>query len=427
MRSVATKAVSCFHCWMSLRSSPKECVSPSSVTRVASPRPEEPENSAYAEIGAALAKLPPNRQRDIMCRISKALATVDPEAASTASAIILLLDPSARASCSRGAAPYSSHEECHSLSAASVPELTLSAAASASSSLASHNYTGARRPAQQLSSHLDQEGAVLSFAALRNAFSWLTAGTLLRTLLQRQSADGPSARASVQIAYFNSPAFAAPEVFPLLLNFLALTDVWAINLGEIQFTQEQCQLLICALGRSRVGFAFVDAVLVGGEMVRALKDVLKANRERLRLAGDEPWLLSANEAQNRVIRKCDKMWFNARSLKRNEQFESLRRKGSAAPASSSSAAASSSTEGAIKQPPPVALPSASALPYAGPSSPPEELHVVRILLRGAGREAPSTPGGSKQRTLSARKRAEREADEAGGESFCTKRARSAAH
>ena len=331
-------------------------------------------------------KLPVGKQRALLTRIERALRPTDPAAADAASALVLQLEPFTRG--------LNSREGRSSLGGSSA------SASFAAVGIDSYLPTGTARPAQQLRTHLDAEGAVVNFISLRNAFSWLTAPALLNALLARQAdREGRGAGgAPVQIAYFNHPAFAATDVFPLLLNFLALTDVWAVNLGETQFTPEQGKLLALALGRSRVGFLFVDAVLVGAELVRELKDIIKANREKLRALGQEPWLFcSDNEPQNKIIRRCEKMWFNAKNLKRNELFEAARKahRASLEPNGTSSKRLPSVAEAAPGLAPVVVERSsdeaASDWPVAAVAAPPPAsplaegggLCQVRVVLHGA--------------------------------------------
>eukprot|EP00747_Dinoflagellata_sp_TGD_P023317 gnl/TRDRNA2_/TRDRNA2_129720_c0_seq1.p1 gnl/TRDRNA2_/TRDRNA2_129720_c0~~gnl/TRDRNA2_/TRDRNA2_129720_c0_seq1.p1 ORF type:complete len:355 (+),score=54.82 gnl/TRDRNA2_/TRDRNA2_129720_c0_seq1:201-1265(+) len=186
--------------------------------------------------------------------------------------------------------------------------------------LADENY-GDQRRHKALTEVLckdDRASAVVKFAAMRSKFRWLTAPMLLRALLVL--------RTPVQIAYFNDPAFAASEAFPLLCDLLTHSNIWALNLGEIVFTRAQGRLLAKALTHSGVGFLFVDSVLSGASLVRQLKDVIKDNRARRMANGDEPWLFSEkSEAQNLVIKQCISMWFNPTSLKRNVRFEQNRK------------------------------------------------------------------------------------------------------
>ena len=127
--------------------------------------------------------------------------------------------------------------------------------------------------------------AVLSWRHAQNIVdSKLSPAALLQAVLDQ--------RAPVQVAYLNSPEFARPDTFPLLLCFLALSGVWAVNLGEVEFSDGQCEQLERAIARGGVGFLFVDAVHVGDRNVRLLKRSIKKNRQRQSIAADEPWLLS---------------------------------------------------------------------------------------------------------------------------------------
>ena len=118
-------------------------------------------------------KLPVGKQRALLTRIERALRPTDPAAADAASALVLQLEPFTRG--------LNSREGRSSLGGSSA------SASFAAVGIDSYLPTGTARPAQQLRTHLDAEGAVVNFISLRNAFSWLTAPALLNALLARQA------------------------------------------------------------------------------------------------------------------------------------------------------------------------------------------------------------------------------------------------
>lgn len=118
-----------------------------------------------------------------------------------------------------------------------------------------------------------------------------------------------------QVVYLNHPDMARKDEFAGLIRLLENTNVWAINLGEIEFSPVQCKALTVALHRSQVAFMFVDALFVGKDQVCIWKKII---RERRRETQDAPWLLSDDSAQNRVIAKCRNMWWSPMALGRNK-------------------------------------------------------------------------------------------------------------
>ena len=118
-----------------------------------------------------------------------------------------------------------------------------------------------------------------------------------------------------QVVYLNDPDMSRSDEFAALLRLLTETSVWAINLGEIEFSSSQCTALTAALERSQIAFMFVDAVFVGSEHVLMWKKIL---RERRRETEDARWLLTDDVVQNRVIKACKNMWWSPMALGRNK-------------------------------------------------------------------------------------------------------------
>ena len=121
----------------------------------------------------------------------------------------------------------------------------------------------------------------------------------------------------VQIIYANDPAAATVPAFSYLLSVLRAGRVWAVNLGEVEFSASQCAALTLALRQSAVAFMFVDAVLVGDYYTRLWKNIIQ---ERRRGTVAARWLLSDDTAQNKIIRSCTHMWWPPLALGRNKRW-----------------------------------------------------------------------------------------------------------
>ena len=132
----------------------------------------------------------------------------------------------------------------------------------------------------------------------------------------------------MQVAYLHElEDLKEPDVFPLLLRFVASAGVWAINLGEIAFSAAQVEQLAHAADVGGVGFAFVENKYLQGEdgqtVLRIFKDALWGVRRRRREQGFEPWLLTngADPRQDRLIKSVRKMFWNPCSLgQRNKRL-----------------------------------------------------------------------------------------------------------
>ena len=111
---------------------------------------------------------------------------------------------------------------------------------------------------------------------------------------------------NVQIIYANHPSVTKTSTFDILMSVIRNKSVWAINLGEAEFSLEQCNQLTSTLHDSNIAFMFVDAILVGKKYVRLWKDII---RQRRRTTVSAHWLYSENEAQNHIIRCCKNMWW----------------------------------------------------------------------------------------------------------------------
>lgn len=122
----------------------------------------------------------------------------------------------------------------------------------------------------------------------------------------------------VQILYANDCRVAKTKAFNHLLSVIQQRRVWAINLGEVEFSPEQCNSLTKALHNSAVAFMFVDAILVGSGHVRVWKNIIRKRRQNTMTAR---WLLSSNTTQNEIIYRCKNMWWSPLALGRNKKFK----------------------------------------------------------------------------------------------------------
>ena len=122
-------------------------------------------------------------------------------------------------------------------------------------------------------------------------------------------------RHAPQILYANTCNSTEPIAFKELCLLIREGDVWAVNIGEAQFSVEQCEHLIRSVKSGNVAFMFVDSIFVGPTVVRILKDII---RERRRATRQAQWLISTDKVQNKVIMKCKNMWWAPWSLGRNK-------------------------------------------------------------------------------------------------------------
>ena len=222
----------------------------------------------------------------------------------------------------------------------------------------------------KLEAYLADHPAVIHYMEARNAFRHAgtpeDSTTLGMAFLQR-ILDDPHVANRVQVAMLNDAIFAKPECFALLLRLLALGRVWAVNLGETEFSAAQLEELGQALAAGGVGFLFVEEKYLSPAEKGALKAIIKANRDRRRGDGSEPWLLSEHDSvQNEVIRSlpCCKMWFGPLNLARNKAFEAARKEATRPSLGCAVAAASSEAASPLPAatPPPAAIPPPAATP-----------------------------------------------------------------
>ena len=107
-----------------------------------------------------------------------------------------------------------------------------------------------------------------------------------------------------------------------LCTLLEGGSLWGLNVGEWEFSPEQMQRIHAAARSAscKLCFAFFDAVLVGDEAARVLReDVIRPRRRGTTAA---PWLYGDDPEWNAVIGAEDKMWFNPHDLRRNKQLKS---------------------------------------------------------------------------------------------------------
>jgi hypothetical protein len=113
----------------------------------------------------------------------------------------------------------------------------------------------------------------------------------LRLVLERAMRAEPS----VQVAFLQGALPLQGALFPLLLKWIELGHLWALNLGELNFSAPQMGALERSLSASSVSHLFYECA-VAGEWKDDLKRAIRANRDKH--AG---WRLSRDHEQNHVI------------------------------------------------------------------------------------------------------------------------------
>ena len=125
-------------------------------------------------------------------------------------------------------------------------------------------------------------------------------------------------------------AYAGKATELVVLSLCTLLEggsLWGLNVGEWEFSPEQMQRIHAAARSAscKLCFAFFDAVLVGDEAARVLReDVIRPRRRGTTAA---PWLYGDDPEWNAVIGAEDKMWFNPHDLRRNKHAEECPRGG----------------------------------------------------------------------------------------------------
>lgn len=114
-----------------------------------------------------------------------------------------------------------------------------------------------------------------------------------------------SARGTLQVAFLHGATpLQHAEDFPLLGRLLREASIWSVNLGEIRFSDEQCESLAESLRHSQVTHMFYECAYAG-EWKTEFKQILTENRRK-----HDRWKLSDDATQNAVIFAAVKNWFN---------------------------------------------------------------------------------------------------------------------
>ena len=126
----------------------------------------------------------------------------------------------------------------------------------------------------------------------------------------------------LQVLYANDSSLTTTKTFQALVSLVNSKPVWAINVGEAEFSTSQCDEITSMLRNSNVAFMFADAILVGNDYVRVWKDII---RERRRNTLEARWLLGNDKTQNHIIQRCRNMWWPPMALGRNKRWKNQRR------------------------------------------------------------------------------------------------------
>ena len=119
----------------------------------------------------------------------------------------------------------------------------------------------------------------------------------------------------VQVAFLQGAVPLQTEsIFPRLLQLLTTCPLWSINLGELRFSEEQCEKLAEALRQSGVTHMFYECT-VAGQWKEEFRSIIRANRAKHAL-----WRLGPDVEQNRVVLSAVKSWFAPLSHSVNKQW-----------------------------------------------------------------------------------------------------------
>lgn len=91
--------------------------------------------------------------------------------------------------------------------------------------------------------------------------------------------------------------------FSKLLVFLRTTNLWAINLGELEFTAEQLEELLCAIQNSLITHMFYECDALPLGMKDRFRHAIRHNRRKHNM-----WQLG--HGHDPAIRNCTNMWFD---------------------------------------------------------------------------------------------------------------------
>jgi hypothetical protein len=91
-------------------------------------------------------------------------------------------------------------------------------------------------------------------------------------------------------------------LFPRLHDLLTQCPVWSVNLGELRFSEAQCEKLAETLRASGVTHLFYECT-VAGQWKEEFRDIIRINRAKHGM-----WRFGPDCEQNRVILAAVKNW-----------------------------------------------------------------------------------------------------------------------
>lgn len=121
----------------------------------------------------------------------------------------------------------------------------------------------------------------------------------VRYLMQRLIAQ----RMPIQVIFLQGVIpLQSEDLFPRLLELLAVCPIWSMNLGELRFSDEQCGRLAEALKTSGVTHLFYECT-VAGQWKEVFRTAIRANRSKHGF-----YRLGPDSEQNRVVTSSIKSW-----------------------------------------------------------------------------------------------------------------------
>ena len=168
--------------------------------------------------------------------------------------------------------------------------------------------------ARNVKTFLELRPAVLHLDELINKKNETQVRYLMQELLRQ--------RAPVQVAFLQGAVpLQTDNLFPRLLQMLTTCPVWSINLGELRFTEDQCEKLAEVLRQSGVTHMFYECT-VAGQWKDVFRETIRKNRAKHGL-----WRLGPDAEQNRVVLSAVKSWFNPTSQAVNKKWIARFREG----------------------------------------------------------------------------------------------------
>lgn len=110
----------------------------------------------------------------------------------------------------------------------------------------------------------------------------------------------------VDVAYLHAcSGLNDPTAFRALLRFLE-SGVWAVNLGELQFEEEQLRLLLQCVKASDITHMFYECDALPPGRKDEFLAAIRSNRSK-----HDRWVIKpGRHAMNLSISNCTHMWFN---------------------------------------------------------------------------------------------------------------------